>query len=434
MNQLISQTKDRQDVELLALFDNKKRSLGDKRNDLLNLARGDYLVFIDDDDRISDSYVDDIINTLNANPETDCVVFDCICSVDGGTPKLCKYGTEFEYGDILLNNVIEWRGKPAHTMVYKSSIAKRHMFPSINNGEDVDWVIRACKDITIQTRIDKVLYWYDANYNTTSETSNQVSDEDITRNVEKLRIQQMPRVSYVCLIYKSTKWLQFVHDQLLKYTDMTNADYFFVANDATPEVKQYLLDNNIPHIVHENTPDQKLEWYINNVYRAWNAGAKHATGDYIIFINSDMAFTPNWAKTLIDNIQPNRVLNARLVERGILRSGTYGIEKHFGNNPADYREFEFQEYAKTIQTDEIHPSGLFMPILIRKADMEQVGWFPEGNIVPTSNIFSPQYAVQGQACISGDKVFIQKLATIGIQHSTHFGSIVYHFQEGEMRD
>lgn len=55
-------------------------------------------------------------------------------------------------------------------MVYKSSIVKSHSFS--------DWVKRACLDIKHQTRIDKVLYYYNAEYTTISETT-ELSDETI---------------------------------------------------------------------------------------------------------------------------------------------------------------------------------------------------------------------------------------------------------------
>ena len=183
INELLKQSKKYTEVEIIALFDNKKRCIGDKRQDLLNLARGKYLVFIDDDDRISNDYIETIINTIRDNYNTDCIVFDCICCVDEGEKKLCKYGIEFEYGDI--NDGKEWRGKPAHTMVYKSNIAKNHKYNSLNFGEDCDWVIRACKDIKNQTRIDKVLYYYDCKPNTTSETRN-IDDNIIKKNIDKL--------------------------------------------------------------------------------------------------------------------------------------------------------------------------------------------------------------------------------------------------------
>ena len=184
IKELLRQIGNSSDIELVALFDNKKRSVGEKRQNLIDIANGEYLTFIDDDDRISPDYISCIMNALYSNLNTDCVVYDTICCVDNGAlKKLCKYGIEFEYGDILGGR--EWRGKPAHTMIYKSSIAKKHAFKNINHGEDVEWVKRACKDIVVQTRIDKVLYYYDANYTTTSETVG-LSDAHIKANVEDL--------------------------------------------------------------------------------------------------------------------------------------------------------------------------------------------------------------------------------------------------------
>jgi hypothetical protein len=83
---------------------------------------------------------------------------------------------------------------------------------------------------------------------------------------------------------------------------------------------------------------------------------------------------------------------SRLVERGVLRSGLYGIEKNLGNGRGDYKEGEFLEYAKSIAETNIYPSGLYMSSLIKKKYLEVVNYFPEGNIVPGSDIFKPAYA------------------------------------------
>lgn len=182
MKELIRQTNKYNDIELISFFDNKKRSIGKKRQEMINLSQGEYIVFIDDDDRIDENYVDEIMIALYNNENTDCVVFDCICRINGGDSKLCKYGIEFEYGDILEGK--EWRGKPSHTMVYKSSIVKNHQYNDMINGEDIDWVIRAYTDIKLQTRIDKILYYYDAEYMSTSETG-ELDDTTIKYNINK---------------------------------------------------------------------------------------------------------------------------------------------------------------------------------------------------------------------------------------------------------
>ena len=107
------------------------------------------------------------------------------------------------------------------------------------------------------------------------------------------------RISYVCLIYKSIEYLNFFHEQFYKYTHLNEDDeFYFVANDASQDVIEYLNKYSIPYYIHENNEEQKKEWYINNVYRAWNTAGKKANGDYIIFLNSDFGFSENWADNL----------------------------------------------------------------------------------------------------------------------------------------
>jgi glycosyltransferase involved in cell wall biosynthesis len=241
-----------------------------------------------------------------------------------------------------------------------------------------------------------------------------------------------PKFSIICLIYKSVDWLKFVHEQVLKYTDMADKEFFFVANDANDAVLKYLRNNYISHYVYENTSEQKSEWYINNIYRAYNFSANKAKGDFLIFINSDMAFTSGWFDNLWKAYNGSNCVASRLVESGKLGTGTYGIEKNFGRNFDSYREMEFQQYAESIAVFKVKDSGLFMPLLIRKEHFTSVSGYPEGNIVPNSDIFNPVIAEKGAPLISGDNVLINKLRERGIIHQTAFNSVVYHFQCGEL--
>jgi glycosyltransferase involved in cell wall biosynthesis len=240
-----------------------------------------------------------------------------------------------------------------------------------------------------------------------------------------------PKYSIICLIFQSTDWLEFVYHQVLKYTDMEDTEFFFVANDATEKVLHYLNDHNIPHYISNNTKEQKKEWYINNVYRAYNFGASQAKGDFLIFINSDMAFSPHWLENLIKAYNGSNCLCTRLVESGKMPSGTYGVTQNFGRTPQTYNEAGFQEYVKKVAIKKVADGGLYGALFIRKKHFLAVGGYPEGNILPESDIFHPKYAIKGEFCIPGDAVLMAKLKTKNILHHTVFNSIAYHFQEGE---
>ena len=264
------------------------------------------------------------------------------------------------------------------------------------------------------------------------------------------------KVSYVCLIYKSVNWLKFVHNEFYKYTKLNEADeFYFVANDACDEVLNYLKDNNINHYIHNNSEEQRKEWYINNVYRAWNTAAMKANGDYIIFLNSDMAFSKDWNNNLIKYIDNNKCINSRLVERGppnglpTMENG-HGIEKNFGNNYNDYNSLEFNSFVEEIKEEKLVSKGLYMPMIIKRDHLEKINYYPEGNITvkcfdkllktnpENFKKFQYEYATEksvyklGEGCIPGDQVLMKKLEMINVRHFTSFSSIVYHVQQGEM--
>jgi hypothetical protein len=250
--------------------------------------------------------------------------------------------------------------------------------------------------------------------------------------IESLKCKvKRPKYSIACLIYKSIEWLDFVYKQLLKYTDLKDVEFYFVANDASENVIKYLKNNHIPHYIHQNYKINKDEWYINNVYKAYNYAVQVAKGDFVVLINSDMCFSPGWLDALIAAYDGNNVISSRLVEPGKLPSGLHGIEKNFGKDISDYKEKKFLTFANSISKKKIVEGGLYMPFLFRKDHFIKVNGYPEGNLKKNADIFSNDIASRNEEQLPGDKVLIQKLKTIGVKHVTALNSIVYHFQNGE---
>lgn len=228
------------------------------------------------------------------------------------------------------------------------------------------------------------------------------------------------KVSVICLIYQSVGYLDFVWNSFNKYAK--DASFLFIANDATERIKSYLQENNLPHLIFDN--EDKNEFYLKRVYRAFNFGGSSASGDIIVFVNSDMAFSEGWLDNLLKNLQKDRIVCSRLVESGKMPSGQYGISKNFGQTYKEYKEQEFQKYAKAISRSELRKGGLFMPCAIYKDLFIKSGGYPIGN----------RKEKDGSET-SGDHIFFyEKLEPMGIKHYTTFDSVVYHIQEGESDD
>lgn len=145
-------------VEILVFLDNKKRSIGAKRNDLVSLARGEYLAFVDDDDDIADNYIDQMLAAM-ADGHPDVVVFDQAVYLNNEGMRTVRFGLEFENQDIGEVGGIYTR-KPFHCCGWKSSIAKQGQFSDKQWGEDWDWVQQVLPLARTQCRIEAILHTY----------------------------------------------------------------------------------------------------------------------------------------------------------------------------------------------------------------------------------------------------------------------------------
>lgn len=79
----IAKNKFQDIVEVIIDEDNKEKSIGKKRQDLLEKATGKYVVGIDSDDWIAKDYLECIITSLQENPSIDHVGFLEDCNIDG---------------------------------------------------------------------------------------------------------------------------------------------------------------------------------------------------------------------------------------------------------------------------------------------------------------------------------------------------------------
>lgn len=144
-------------VEILCLLDNKARSVGLKREALVQASRGKFVAFVDDDDDVTPHYVEKILAAAEANPDADCIVFDQLCTLNDQEPVVVRHGIEFENTEVGPQGATR---KPWHVMAYAGRIARACHFPDASWGEDWEWVKQAWPQIKKQVRIDAVLHHY----------------------------------------------------------------------------------------------------------------------------------------------------------------------------------------------------------------------------------------------------------------------------------
>ena len=81
------------DVEVLLLSDNMKMSIGEKRQKLKELAKGEYWAFVDDDDDISDDYIEQLLKGVESGK--DVITFHQWSTING-EGFLVQFGLEYK--------------------------------------------------------------------------------------------------------------------------------------------------------------------------------------------------------------------------------------------------------------------------------------------------------------------------------------------------
>jgi glycosyltransferase involved in cell wall biosynthesis len=155
-------------VEILALIDNKARTVGSKRQALLNSAEGRFVAYLDDDDTISENYIKELITAIRANLNVDVVSFNQETRIDNDPPNIVYFG--LQYNNTEYRPGIPVYRKPFHMCAWNAKIAKSVSFKNISLTEDWTWIEELCKYAKTEHHIDKILHYYIYNSNTTTST------------------------------------------------------------------------------------------------------------------------------------------------------------------------------------------------------------------------------------------------------------------------
>lgn len=130
---------------------------GHKRNLLMKEAKGEFVVFVDDDDDVFDYYVSEIIKTINENPDIDCIGTNGIISFDGKNPK--QWFISITYPNWHESANVYYR-TPNHITPIRRSIASTIAFPNIYRGEDSAFSLAIQPLLKKEAIIKKPIYHY----------------------------------------------------------------------------------------------------------------------------------------------------------------------------------------------------------------------------------------------------------------------------------
>ena len=147
------------EVEVLSLVDDGEQPTGTKRNELLQQARGAFVVFVDDDDEVSPNYVSLICDAIVRRPDADCI------GIRGEITFRGRHRREFvhsiRYHDYSSSGGVYTR-PPYHLNPMRREIAAAYRFRDVYYSEDIDWAfqIRAARRLRNEEFVNEILYYY----------------------------------------------------------------------------------------------------------------------------------------------------------------------------------------------------------------------------------------------------------------------------------
>ncbi len=149
-------------VQLLLHLDNKKISIGQKRDQLNQAGIGGHLAQLDDDDDISSDYISRLLTAIRENPNVDVVTFVQRASINSREFTVrFGLGHENQQVDMSIQGALPDRNRvPFHCCAWRRTLAQKYHYPHIMWGEDFEFVKQLLTEAKSEIHIPHVIHYY----------------------------------------------------------------------------------------------------------------------------------------------------------------------------------------------------------------------------------------------------------------------------------
>ncbi|MAK37760.1 MAG: hypothetical protein CMC15_16490 [Flavobacteriaceae bacterium] len=161
-------------VEILVSADNREHTSGSKRHALSVASKGKYISFVDDDDTVTDDYVEDILDAAASEPEV-ITFYVLVDHQDVTTEKTYRLNihtldvphdlerrgvqNDPDYGKLILVGML-----PSHLNAWRRDIQRKVAYnPDLNCQDDAAWIgpLMNSGFVTQEVHLEKILYNYE---------------------------------------------------------------------------------------------------------------------------------------------------------------------------------------------------------------------------------------------------------------------------------
>lgn len=391
------------DERIKVVFRSENGHISRATNSALEIATGEFVALLDNDDELAPIAFYEVVKALNENPELDLIYSD--------EDKIDMQGNRFDPAfkpdwspDLLLGtNYI------SHLGVYRRTIMNEigGFRPGFEGSQDYDLVLRFTEKTTAQRihHIPKVLYYWRILPTSTAadQSTKGYAFEAGLKAVQEALVRRgikgtahhaagngLYDVEYEVL---STDLVSIIIPTRDGYDDMLRCLNSIVAKTSYPNYEIIVADNG-------STDERMEKLYAKfkgqlgerfrvesidipfNYSRINNLAAQKAKGKYLLFLNNDTeVITPGWITKMVSFAQFERIgmVGAKLYypNQTIQHAGVIvGLGGAAGHCHHTYPKGDFGYFGKL----EINVNYLAVTAaccMIRKADFEQLGGFEE---------------------------------------------------------
>lgn len=143
-------------IEIVSIVDNKQRTIGAKRNSLLSIANGDYIVISDDDDELTQAYFKNILDACSKG--VDVITYLQSAGINGEWTTV-HFGLKNENQEFNKDGVTV--RKAWHCCTWRRALLEGVTFADINYGEDGPFSDMANEKAKTSYHINEICHVYE---------------------------------------------------------------------------------------------------------------------------------------------------------------------------------------------------------------------------------------------------------------------------------
>lgn len=398
------------DPRIKLIFRPENGQIAAASNSALTLATGEFVAFLDQDDRLAPEALYEVVTLLHQHPEADLIYSDEDKLDAEGRRRLPFFKPNW-CPDSFLSRMYT-----CHLGVYRRELVEAigGLRLGFEGSQDYDLVLRLTEQTDRIFHIPKVLYHWRMHANSTASRASckpyataaaqRAIQEALQRRGEPVRtvvtqpefpgvyiprfeIQGHPLVSIIIptrnLGSMLDRCLQSIQDQ----STYSNYEVIVIDNDSHEPETQRVLEKwqQFDHI-----HCHRLEMPFN-YSRLNNLAVQQARGDYLLFLNNDTeVITPDWIEAMVEQAQRPAIgaVGALLLypDQTVQHAGVVlGIGDIAGHSHKYYRWGDHGYFSQLVSINN-YSAVTAACLMCRRAVFEQVGGFDEAIAVAFNDV------------------------------------------------